>query len=165
MFKIVKWIIWLWSPFPDEILEDEPEVVPLDELGKIRQEKVSLKSKLSELEKKEEEVELALLSERADDLLDKLLLFQDEVKSGDLKWKFREVKKCIDSIRKVDSNWTQFLNKHYERKPEMNNRQERAFFIHFCEALSNPNKDLGDAIEYLAKRRRPNNPFLIKGIF
>ena len=161
MKKILKAILWLWTP---KYEEPEPKIIPLDELGRIRYEKINLKSKLLELERKEEEVEKSLMSERADDLLKKIFLFKSELR-GDLFWRFNEMKKSLDNLKKIDSTWTQFLLKHYEQKPETQDRSERAFLVTFLEAMSKPNRDLGDAISYLSGRRKGNNPFIIRGKF
>ena len=144
-------------------MDDTAPVSQQGELDLIKLEIKSLEDRLAASRIRQQEIEKSLMSKKADDLLEKLLLFKEEIKSGNYRYRFMDVKKSIDEIKAVDTAWPQFLVRHYEPKPEID-RQERAFLINFCEQMAKSNKDVGDAVSYLASRRRPNNPFLRKGL-
>lgn len=152
-----QWVVSWWLPEPGP----EPDVSNEDELSLIRLEIASLEARLKEYKAKEVEHEKTLMAERSELVLEKLLAFQEQFKHGMLLDDYRELAIALDLLKRTGRDWLQFFAKYLERHPMYNERAIRAFYVNFLEQASKGGSGFLDALQYIAKRDKSSNPFLI----
>ena len=159
----IAWVIWLWSPdYLDEV--PEPEPIYTDRLGEIRGQMQDLESTLKDLSAEEKRVEASLMEDRSDIVVEKLLLFRDEFKTGQLFQDFRELQRAIWDLKDTGRTWEQFFAKYAENVPEMQERSSRGFYVNFTWQMSKGGAGYMDGLEYVAKRKKSSNPFTHGGV-
>lgn len=158
--KIIKFILWLWTP---EYEEQEPEPVSMDDLTRIREKKKGLRESLKGLDKTEKEIESRLMTERSEVLMEKLTVFADEIRSGQAQYDFLEVRRALDSLKATGPDYMSYFSKRDDLLGA--DRSRRAFWINFVDKMAKPNSDFGTALDFIAARRKPSNPCTKGGMF
>jgi hypothetical protein len=167
MVKIFKWLLWLWSPeYQEDVVEDEgiieDRVITMDDLTRIREQRLSLQRSLLDLDKAKVAVEKTLMTERINKLVGCLEAFADEIRTGQALWDFREVQKAIAGLQEIDKG---FINQFAKSGLLDADEGKRRFLINFVDKMSKQNSDFGTALEYIGSRRKPSNPFMKGGMF